>query len=97
VFVGALVALAALAAPGAAVGVAPTHPADFARLRGGNQQPAFGRSGDKGGRKGAFKIAVRTGTPPLPLAPAPAPPPAQLAVHSVPACGGRLAFGQRTA
>ena len=58
VVVAALVALAALAGPGAATGVAPTHPAGFARLRGGNQQPAFGRSGDKGGRKGAFKIAV---------------------------------------
>lgn len=58
VVVAALVALAALGEPGAAAGVSPTHPASFARLRGGNQQPAFGRSGDKGGRKGAFKIAV---------------------------------------
>ena len=63
VFVAALVALAALAAPSAAVGVAPTHPAGLARLRGGNQQPAFGHSGDKGGRKGAFRIAVQTSRP----------------------------------
>jgi hypothetical protein len=53
------VALAALAEPGAAAGgVAPAHPALFARLRGGNAQPKLGHASAKGGRKGAFNIAV---------------------------------------
>jgi hypothetical protein len=52
-------AAALLAAPCAAVGVEPTHTAGFARLRGGNAQPQFGRAGAKGGgAKGAFRIAV---------------------------------------